>query len=50
MRCTDVFFMMRIDWEYLRPYLGFRGMLLIVFLIYNDRKFPHELTGKQEQP
>ena len=42
--------MMRIDWEYLRPYIGFLGMLLIVFLIYKDRKFPHELTGKRGQP
>jgi hypothetical protein len=50
MRCTDVFFIMRIEWESLHPYLGFLiGMLLIVFLIYKDRKFPHELTGKREQ-
>jgi len=41
---------MRVEWESLRPYLGFLlGMLLIVFLIYKDRKFPHELTGKREQ-
>jgi len=41
---------MRIEWESLRPYLDFLlSMLLIVFLIYKDRKIPHELTGKREQ-
>jgi len=49
MRCTDVFFIMRIEWESLRPYLGFLLDMLLRVLIYKDRKFPHELTGKREQ-
>jgi hypothetical protein len=40
---------MRIDWEHLRPYLGFLlGMALIALVIYRTRKFPHERMGERE--